>query len=950
MADLVGWLQRLLVGLGVLALAACGGGSGSGADTHPPAASTRIYMLASPTGTLEPGDSPTHWILSLDRPGKDAFWYEDRPRRGSGEQAMSDYVGPDWQRIYGGVNPNATLHFQTTDSADLQGIYANLGQPVWDAGAGRLRVPITVLASSVQGTDEGKPFALHNLFLQVLNNRTGDDDAVFFLQHAAQASIEPTGAGGYRLSLRGVADKTLLAASAPGTEQGSRATADFSATWRERFAGSPPNAAIYGRAGADKVRLFFVTLGVPQYDAAAGMLNYPATMLGDGPASAVELEQVALNIDSSERTEPSSVPCRDFDDEEVMVRAKTISIFNNTGTTIYPVINIGAKDVDQWVQGCLRDAANAYKEPNIYNLFVNAGKGLPAGASVTVTLPLYSTLHGVGEGHHVTWWNGGRVVLANDPEGLSDPGDQPLDVPMGVSCVGRGSDCQLSLIARRTGLPTLIYSQLSEYTFGDFTGAQPPLIPKPYLKPENVGYNISYVDHVYMPVAIGPKNNPYIGYSGSTASLNAFEEALQAFLQGAAGRGWPVYNMRALRLPSGYNIFAERDGLASAGIDVPVKPPGLAAPLLTIQKCVQGGCTDAEQATLRFGQSVQRIQNLWGSCVDWGGEDLSAYVTETVACPADLRQNLSTVKAFFQANYQKYLGLPCSRAASKPDTFGFLQAITHIYGWVPFNSGCGADDNRLADTVIPGWDHGKVQFMYIHDLQYNYLQQAVAANPALLVNPYAKLIHQDLGMSAYAFSVDDAVGFMSELGDGLIFAVGGAQGLENPTQFNYHDGFSVNLGVPQSFQGRLSQPVIKKYGICVIGRDGSDPDCLHFAQDVLMPTNSLIPGFRVGTVGRGGEIGYPLVVRFTDLDDNIYTFRVNRPFAICPSTLPLDQCPTNRSEIVDVASCIVTNRDGVEDPNSRRWCAPVPNQGREASEAQVVKNYINFPVPVRFLQ
>jgi hypothetical protein len=27
------------------------------------------------------------------------------------------------------------------------------------------------------------------------------------------------------------------------------------------------------------------------------------------------------------------------------------------------------------------------------------------------------------------------------------------------------------------------------------------------LNPDNVGYNISYVDHVYLPVAIAPKNN-----------------------------------------------------------------------------------------------------------------------------------------------------------------------------------------------------------------------------------------------------------------------------------------------------------------------------------------------------------------------------------------------------------------------------------------------------------
>src|SRR5690606_40978241 len=62
------------------------------------------------------------------------------------------------------------------------------------------------------------------------------------------------------------------------------------------------------------------------------------------------------------------------------------------------------------------------------------------------------------------------------------------------------------------------------------TGVQTCALPIWLLKPENVGYNISYVDHVYMPVAIGPKNNPYIGYSGSTQPLANFRNELAAFV------------------------------------------------------------------------------------------------------------------------------------------------------------------------------------------------------------------------------------------------------------------------------------------------------------------------------------------------------------------------------------------------------------------------------------
>jgi len=115
------------------------------------------------------------------------------------------------------------------------------------------------------------------------------------------------------------------------------------------------------------------------------------------------------------------------------------------------------------------------------------------------------------------------------------------------------------------------------------------------------------------------------------------------------------------------------------------------------------------------------------------------------------------------------------------------------------------------------------------------------------------------------------MGFMSELGDGLIFTVGGTDGLENKDKFSYAKGFSVAIGVPQSQKKSFNTSLIKKYGVCVFNAPGSpDPGCEQVEQDVTMPEKSQIAGFRVGTVA-----SYPIKVRFTDLDDNVYTFRVN---------------------------------------------------------------------------
>lgn len=277
-----------------------------------------------------------------------------------------------------------------------------------------------------------------------------------------------------------------------------------------------------------------------------------------------------------------------------------------------------------------------------------------------------------------------------------------------------------------------------------------------------------------------------------------------------------------------------------------------------------------------------------------------------------------------------------------PVPFNYWEAIKHIYGWVPFNEGCGAGANPLAETNIPGWDHAGIQSMYIHDLQYNYQNKPI---PELLFNPYVQLIHDKnyLSMDAYGFSVDDAVGFMSELGDGLIFTVGGTKGLENQQEFNYADGFSVAIGVPLSLLDQVNTPMIKKYGVCVFNQDANDLNCQEVKQNVIMPTNSQIAGFRVGTVA-----SYPIKVFFTDLNDNLYTFVVNTKFAPCSAEMDPSQCPTNKAEIIDTKSCIVTKSNGEKHPKSNNWCQNAnPNQQREK---QLTKNFISFPPPVDYME
>ncbi|WP_397475192.1 hypothetical protein [Pusillimonas sp.] len=643
------------------------------------------------------------------------------------------------------------------------------------------------------------------------------------------------------------------------------------------------------------------------------------------------------------------IGCKDYNFNDVEVQPKTVTVHNNSDRRLYPVLATSTNEVNQWLQGCFR-TADLHPTERVYKLYVNEGEGLPPNSSVTITLPLYSRL---AEESYITWWNGGRVVLADKDDRLRNPDDKEVIDPVGLSCRGENTACALTTYSSNEQFHENVFAQLSEYTFGDsveVAGQQVRL-----LKPENVGYNISYVDHVYMPVAIGPKSNPYIGYSGSVQTLPEFQTHLTNFLaSGSVGEGWPVYNLGDtdhLKLPGGYNIFAQRGGYLIDDNGVPVKVPGFPPPVLTVLRCLEENCTDDEKKAgdgtngLRFEQAVQRMQNLWGSCVDWGAEDISKYVTSTISCDQTLKDRMQAVTDFFAQNHANYLAMygrgECEGNTPQKPKFNYWEALVHVYGWVPFNEGCGAAANPLVATQIPNWDHAEIQSMYIHNLQYNHLAEA-KNDPNLLFNPYVQLIHDSLKMNAYAFSVDDAVGFMSELGSGLNFVVGGEKGLENPQQFSYADGFSVAIGVDSDMAGRPTTPIIKKYGVCVIG---NGQNCDQIEQDVIMPTNNLIAGFRVGTVA-----GYPIKVRFTDMDDNVYTFEVERKFTECPVDTPFETCNENNKDVLNKAKCTVVDTNGATHPKSTNWCDTAnPNQAKDEKAQHLTKNYISFGVPVNYL-
>jgi hypothetical protein len=223
---------------------------------------------------------------------------------------------------------------------------------------------------------------------------------------------------------------------------------------------------------------------------------------------------------------------------------------------------------DEWIQACFQGTESqlgAYPFPRAsqYRMYINccatAENGIPPGGSVTITLPLYSplvtTVDPTKGDQLIDWWQGGGINVYKAPSTDTTPptvlqnhwtADNPTNAVTPISnkptC---GTGCNLHFFTAPNSIPNWEPQQLVEYTLG-----AAPVNPKfkeqnqPYFLwvDNNVDYDVSNVNNVYMPAATEPFGNNLIGYIGSTSRIGDVNRAINAFLaSGNPGYGWPSY-------------------------------------------------------------------------------------------------------------------------------------------------------------------------------------------------------------------------------------------------------------------------------------------------------------------------------------------------------------------------------------------------------------------------
>jgi len=214
--------------------------------------------------------------------------------------------------------------------------------------------------------------------------------------------------------------------------------------------------------------------------------------------------------------------------------------------------------------------------------------------------------------------------------------------------------------------------------------------------------------------------------------------------------------------------------------------------------------------------------------------------------------------------------------------------MQYAYGWAAFNAGCPASFNALKSTPL----YDQVQFDYTHYLQYNF--NKVRVKP---FNPYVQLVHDDdyVDANSYAFSVDDAAGFQSKDGEGLIIAVGGSNGLPNPHRIPLDPDFTKDFEVILGDAIKDAHSHWTRFGIC---KNTPDQDFPPLPPNARVDTPHLV----VDTEKNHISPAHPCTITVQDVDNNMYHFTVKKAVHP-PDSWPAFQAMGNNHYDPNVMTC-----------------------------------------------
>ena len=608
---------------------------------------------------------------------------------------------------------------------------------------------------------------------------------------------------------------------------------------------------------------------------------------------------------------------------------QTIKIFNDSLQYVFAELEVGTNDPDQWIQmACMITQTQAktyhYKETLNNRFYINGNQGIAPGASVVITLPLYTQLAASVDptkaNQYAEWWQGENMQIFTSPtatpppsfqnyfSGQARPHQKQLQSaaanPTWPSCTDQDNNaCALTFVSDTSTLPKYAPSQLVEATLGASQVQQVVNDSLPtFLYTTQSDFDVSYVNVAYIAAAMGPYQNNQSGYVGSpirpvgTTQNPGFRPILQQFQKQF---NWPTFidldgtTAAIPKLPSTLELISRLTG---------ANPPTDLTPV-----------ADPSNWPAVVWPAIQTLRDSWAT---YSNSKTCQHSAEgfTTFCDAIL-----DVRDLLAANYTQYMAVFATKCSGTPVNNTPNRIVSHVYGWTPWSEGCPSTANLLENT--PGYNNNDYALYGKVKLEFDKLNYGKYSDAPYNFNPWVQFIHGTAGNpgqlgipGVYAYSVDDAVGNLNVEAQGYIIDIGSVQHLEN--KLPAVPPINISLGYS-------SQDAVRfvNYGVC-----GNSPS----QQKPVNPAN---PQF---IISANAPNGCPVYLTDNKKPPQVYTFKVTTPppFTLIP-TSDVNQGlaswssgngnPTqyNTTSVIDCSG----NTGTVPSQSSKAWCCSLLAKG-----------------------